>query len=85
VTESSDDFGIPVHEFDKGSRKRIRLHVQEYRGVKFLDIREFYLDQATGSWRPSPKGITVQPHLYSELLAGVIQAAEPLGIDVEED
>jgi hypothetical protein len=85
VSESSDDFGIPIHEFEKGPRKRIRLHLQEYRGARFLDVREFYLDKSTNEWRPSPKGVTIQPHLVPELLAGVLSAVESLGLDLSEE
>lgn len=81
----SEEFGILVHCFEKNSRKRICLHVQEFRGSTFLSIREFYLDQRDEAWKPSPKGVTVPPDLYVELLQGVISAAEPLGVDLPDD
>ena len=84
VSEGSDDYGIPIYEFEKSSSKRIRFHVQEYKGTEFLDIREFYMHRESGEWRPSPKGITVQPHLYAELLNGVVQSAEALGLEPPE-
>lgn len=84
VSEGSDEFGIPIYEFEKSSSKRIRFHVQEFKGTEYLDIREFYKHRETGEWRPSPKGITVQPHLYAELLNGVVQSAEALGLEPPE-
>ena len=84
VSEGSDDYGIPIYEFEKTSWKRIRFHVQEYCGTEFLDIREFFKDKKSGEWRPTTKGITVQPHLYAELLNGVVQSAEALGLEPPE-
>lgn len=79
---SDDDYGILVHSFDKSNSKRICIHVQEYKNTVFLSIREFYKDRASQEWRPSPRGVTVQPELYAELLQGVVGAAEILGVDV---
>lgn len=78
----SEEFGILVHSFEKSRNKRICLHVQEYKGRVFLSIREFY--NKDDEWRPSPKGVTIRPELYSELLHGVITAAEALGVDGPE-
>lgn len=79
---NDDDYGILVHSFDKSNSKRIYIHVQEYKSTVFLSIREFYKDRTTEEWKPSQKGITIQPELYAELLQGVVGAAEVLGIDV---
>lgn len=78
----NEEFGILVHSFEKSRNKRIGIHVQEFRGSTFLSLREFYLSD--GEWRPSPKGFTVRPELYPELLHGVIAAAEALGVDPPE-
>lgn len=77
---SEDEYGILVHMFEKNNRKRVYVHVQEYKGAVFLSIREFY---ANGEeWRPSQKGITVSPELYPELLHGILAAGDALGIDL---
>jgi hypothetical protein len=77
----SEEYGILVHCFDKNRRTKICIHVQEFRGSVFLSIREFYRDRASGDWKPSPRGVTVPPDLYPELLQGVVNAAEVLGVD----
>lgn len=82
---ANEDFGIPVHCFERGRRKKICIHVQEYMGSTFLSIREFYQDRNDESWKPSRRGITVPPDLYLELLQGIVAAAEPLGVDVPDD
>ena len=80
-----DDFGIPVHCFEVSRRKRICLHVQEYRGHTFLSLREFYLDGNTDSWKPSPRGITIPPEFYCELLRGVLAAPDALGLEPPDE
>ena len=84
MTDGGDDFGILVHEFEKNKSKMIRIHVQEFKGTEFLSLREFYRDKETGELKPSPKGFTIKPELYAELLHGVVAAAEVLGVDPPE-
>jgi hypothetical protein len=84
VPDGDDDYGILVHEFAKNKNKTIRIHVQEFRGSEFLSLREFYRDKESGELKPSPKGFTIKPELYAELLHGVIAAGEALGFDGPE-
>ena len=84
MPDGDDDFGILVHEFAKTKNKTIRIHVQEFKGNEFLDLREFYRDKESGTLKPSPKGFTVKPELYAELLHGVAAAAEVLGVEGPE-
>ena len=80
---SDDVYGILIHEYAKSPTRRVRFHIQEYRGTDYLDIREFYLDNED-AWRPTKKGITVRPHLYAEFLHGVVQSADHLGGDASQ-
>jgi hypothetical protein len=84
VPDGEADYGILVHEFEKNSRETIRIHVQEYMGTVFLDLREFYKDRSTGELKPSRSGLTVKPELFAELLHGVVSAADALGVDMPE-
>ncbi|KAI8843868.1 transcriptional Coactivator p15-domain-containing protein [Chytriomyces cf. hyalinus JEL632] len=36
-----------------------RAQVQEFKGVKFVNLREYYKDKDTGDWKPTKKGITL--------------------------
>lgn len=74
----SDEYGILIHDFEKSTNKKVCIHVQEYKGSIFLSIREFY--RKDDEWRPSPRGITVAPELYPELLHGIVGASEALGV-----
>ena len=59
----------------------MRIHVQEYRGTEYLDVREFFYDASSDAWRPTNNGVTIRPDLYQEFLHGVVEAASPLGLD----
>lgn len=81
ATEDDDQYGIPVHTFDKNKKERIRIALNEYKGHQYIDIRTFYL--ADGEYKPSSKGVTLKTELYPELLKGVMELAATLGIDAE--
>lgn len=53
---------------EKGKKERIEVRSREYEGHPFIDLRLFWLDQATKEWRPSQKGITVRPGQVTELI-----------------
>lgn len=74
-----DEFGIPVHMFDKNSREQIRISLNEYMGFEYIDIRVFY--KSDEGYRPTKKGVTLSKDLYAELFLGVLQLGEALGID----
>lgn len=38
-----------------------RAYIAEYKGKKYLHIREWYEDKNDGTFKPSPKGITLNP------------------------
>ena len=49
----------------------LRFSVSTYRGRERLDIREYWLDEAAGEWRPTRKGISLPRDYLRELLEGV--------------
>jgi hypothetical protein len=79
--ESGDEYGILVHSIQKNSKSRIDIHINEYKGTTFVDIREYYLERDSEQWKPGRKGIAIRDELYPELLQGVISAGEMLGMD----
>jgi Transcriptional Coactivator p15 (PC4) len=80
-----DQFGLVVHRFEKKRRAEIRISINEYKGHRYIDIREFYLNDE-GTFAPG-KGITVPPDLIGELVHGIALLAEALeyNIDAVED
>ena len=77
----NDDFGLPVHVFNKSVREQVRISLNEFRGVEYIDIRSFYL--AEDGFRPSPRGVTLRREFYPELFSAVVQLGETLGFDEE--
>lgn len=66
-----------VKDIRKSSTERIRIALREFKGSRFLDIRNWY--DASGkekSFLPSPKGIAIQIPLLSELSEAVKEAIE---------
>lgn len=46
----------------------IHVTISEYNGVKYLDIRKYYKDEA-GEPKPTKKGIALNKTQYQEVLA----------------
>lgn len=57
-----------IAEIEKNVNERIRVSTQEYKGHKFIDCRVYFVDD-TGTWRPTKKGIALNP----ETLDGVVE------------
>jgi len=56
-------------EVRKNPKEIIRVEEKEYRGHRFVDVRLYYEDEASGEYKPSKKGIT----LNSEVIDPVIE------------
>lgn len=54
-------------EFKPSGRKAVRLAFRDYNGKKFLDCREWYLDEETEQFKPG-KGFTVKMERAKEFL-----------------
>ncbi len=78
---AGDEFGVPIHIFAKNSSQQIRISLNEYKGVQYIDIRQFYISE--NGFRPTKKGVTLRTDLYLELLNGVVLLGEALGYDNE--
>lgn len=62
-----------IYEFSKNAGQKVVLQFREFRKRRFFDIRIFYLSE-DGSWRPTPKGISLRRELISELKEGINRA-----------
>ncbi len=56
-------------EVRKNAKELIRVEEREYKGHRFVDVRVYYEDEASGEYKPSKKGIT----LNSEVIEPVIE------------
>lgn len=65
--------------FQRSLVKRVGVSIGEYKGHKFLDIRnETSSDGET--WWPTKDGATLRPHELREAAAALLRAADELGV-----
>lgn len=67
---------LPICEIEKNSAERIRFDVIEYHGHTLADVRVYYDDG--GQYKPSKKGLTISPAIWSDFLQGI----EALGAEL---
>lgn len=48
--------------------KKKQITVRKFNGIKLVDIREFYIDKATGEKKPGKKGISLTEEVWKKLL-----------------
>ena len=65
-----------IRDIDKGGGEVIRVELSEFKGKTYLNIRIWYMDKNTNELRPSQKGVTIKPELYSQLKDALL-SAEP--------
>ena len=74
------EFGVLIHSIQKRRTEQIRLSLSEYSGTEYIDIRSFYLDRESEEYKPSRRGVTLPPSAFPELLRGVIELGNTLGV-----
>ncbi|AEX86495.1 Transcriptional Coactivator p15 (PC4) (plasmid) [Marinitoga piezophila KA3] len=60
-----------MKEFDKNTREKVRIFIEEYAGKQLLHIRVFYQD-LDGEWKPTKKGISLRLELAEKVLRGAL-------------
>jgi len=68
---------ILVQAIDKGLGNRIHIRISEFRERDYLDIRNYYEDDA-GEWKPTRKGIAIPVEFYDELMEGLAKAKDTI-------
>ena len=68
---------ILVRAIDKGLGNRIHIRISEFRERDYLDIRNYYEDDA-GEWKPTRKGIAIPVEFYAELMEGLTAAKDTI-------
>ena len=56
----------------------IRVQISEFEGKKYLDIRKFYLDKEIDEYKPTRKGISLNPNVAEEVLKTATKELENL-------
>jgi hypothetical protein len=47
-------------EIERSETEVVRVSTEEFKGRKYLDVR-IYFENDEGEWKPTKKGVTIQP------------------------
>ena len=72
-----EDNRIKVHEKSRG--ETINVYIGEYRGTKYLHIREWYLDNKDQAEKPTKKGVAIPLDKIEELRDAIDQLVPKAG------
>ena len=67
-----------IGEIQKNQKEKIIISTNEYKGHKYIALRVHYEDETSGDYKPSKKGIAVNPKILSQVVELMIEAAENL-------
>ena len=67
-----------IGDIQKNQKEKIIISTNEYKGHKYIDLRVHYEDETSGDYKPSKKGIAVNPKILSQVVELMIEAAENL-------
>jgi hypothetical protein len=70
------DIAIPVLTIAKTKGQELRISFDEFNGSRFVSIRTFVFNRATGNMVPTKSGVTFKPDLIEQLLVTLQQMAE---------
>lgn len=61
----------------KNGRERVEVSISEFKGRKFLDVRNYYYDSDSDEWKPTQKGVNVPVEMAHELFRAVKKIGKP--------
>jgi hypothetical protein len=56
-----------IGDIPRNETEVVRVSVEEFKGRKYLDLR-IYFQNDEGEWKPTKKGVTVQPDKVKMLI-----------------
>ncbi len=62
-----------VGDLERNPTEVVRVSAEEFKGRKYIDIR-IYFKNDEGEWKPTKKGVTVQPERLDDLIALLTKA-----------
>jgi hypothetical protein len=66
-----------VGEIERSETEVVRVSTEEFKGRKYLDIRVYFAND-DGEWKPTKKGVTVQPDKIDVFIDLIKKAKESL-------
>ena len=68
---------MQIGEIGRTETEVVRVSVEEYKGRKYVDVR-IYFENDEGDWKPTKKGVTIQPDRLDLFMDLIRQAKESL-------
>ena len=65
-----------IGEIQKNQKEKIIVSTNEYKGHKYIDLRVHYEDETSGEYKPTKKGIAVNPKILDEVIEMMLKAKE---------
>ena len=67
-----------ITEIQKNQKEKIIISTNEYKGHKYVDLRVHYEDESSKEYKPTKKGIAVNPKILPEVVEMMVRAAEEI-------
>ncbi len=66
-----------IGEIERTETEVVRVSMDEYKGRKYLDVRIYFANDE-GEWKPTKKGVTIQPEKIDLFMDLIKKAKETL-------
>ena len=63
-----------IGEIQKNQKEKIIVSTNEFKGNKYVDLRVHYEDETSGDYKPTKKGIAVNPKILDEVIEMMLEA-----------
>jgi hypothetical protein len=68
--------GVTIASIPKGRRAELRVSVNEWQGLRTIDVRLWYIPKSGGVWGPSRKGVSFDAGKIDALLEALLLAKQ---------
>lgn len=60
-----------VSSFRRNPTEEVRASIKEFKGRTYIDLRIYYLEEQSGEWKPTRKGVSLATDFMPELKEAV--------------
>jgi len=77
MSDAPADDGVKLATISRGGDREVRIRWREFKGHRFVDVREWAASAQTGEWWPvKGKGLSIKPRELEAVLGALRQASE---------
>jgi len=77
MSDAPDDDGVKLATIARGGDREVRIRWREFKGHRFVDVREWAASAQTGEWWPvKGRGLSLKPRELGAVLGALRQASE---------